>query len=982
MRVFSDEGGIFNAAPGSKRRLIAVQSLLTGASRTRPSTGSEEEHLDDLQTDIGFVERLMSSSVLERAFAMLMDDYQALMNRDGGAQPDTILPKDIDRRVVRRLIRTISRSGDVKLARMLGELIKHVKICDETDEYPFPQPMEGIHLLEYYLGLEDGAGLEALDSSPSTISSSSKMPLNVHTAFYILEEMIVSDPETMSNTLVDTASQEGHRYSSHLTSQGISATKAYHQGLIYTLRNIVINILLKKSRFNMLHDRLKLLADDVKETAAELSIQDTASFYTRPVRTSINLALVSKVAFPQAFAIAGRFPEVWSTDLGLEGSGTLLRALCDCAIREGKEQEFIPILQDVLGITRPPPDQLASAAVFVGGEAIVSIINHQARIHRGDIVSSFLKSLRIINEGGSIKDDAVDQLFPPPIRADLITAVAKAGLKVQSRALYERWAAPLDYTVDSNMVQGHIKKVVQTSISKQKPVGHQSNAASSEDFSASVKQSSKCLQQLVRLFAGRSADRTFKVTTSELSEDGSLDLDGSLTPNKQVQFAYHVLFNFLDSKTSINVLNRKQLVRLASAYKHLDQRAASFKCLGDIMHREENPTVEEALELLRLLSRISLEKTVQLLLERVDYWIKGDSQLEGFQNKENLSRLYSPLLGNCLFRQKSELAQKLLRSAKDNGLSDLVSMRAMNGLVKYAFEQQSVGFANSSRFSAGRNDSKVDDDEGGPDTNDRGGEILKLAKWFKTLMEKDNWRPDPAIISWLIQNAIAGGPNRGVESKFGTKRYKQYTHLNSRREAAILMLCLSAKHLGYVDYSMVAGVLRSIQQKAYIVSNKGYEASGRRASSMELQRLTHEIDTVVKVARWVQVLGKSSLDTDLGEEEIYTAAPSGQAATKPNQPDVSLFRFLIVSYLRVGDITGAANIMTWVREEAKLSFEDLEHGWKGETKGFRNYLKDIAYQTGKGAKAEKAPRDILGMLAGTIPVGRTKSWWNRSDDFV
>lgn len=945
------KGGIFSAPPGSRRRLHAVQALISGASRKQMSNVSGSGYHDEDEDGIGFVENLVSSSMLERAYSMLTNDFRSLSSiKQGEAESESPLPDDLDIRVARRLIRTIAVSGVAKLEPMLGELIKHIK-RHGAESVSFPQAVEGCYLLEYYLALDQDAVVDTFGRA-----SSPEMPQTMQAAYFILESMTAADPDMVSKALIDTASKEGQEYSDHLVSRQVPQLEATKRRMSYTLRMVIISVLLKKGRFNMLQERLQALVSDIRQTAEDFQVKIPRLFYAKAIRSSINVALGSRTAYPLAFDIAKRFPDVWPLNLESEGGEALLRAMSECALREGKEDDLLSIVQDVLTTTRQYRDRIAPEAFCLGPEALISIIKRQAKLSRSDLVLRLLKRLRIVSVEGVV-DDTIDQLFPTTFRADFIAAVAVAGLKPHSMTLYERWGAPLNYIVDSNMVQNHIKLVIQTAISTRKPAGYEVSAGSSEDFSASVKQSSACLLCLVRLFSLRPINRDFAPSRSEMAEDGTLNLDSALTPDKKIQFAYHVLFQYVNSQP-LNLLDRKHFVRLSTAYYLLGQRGAAFKCLENVVRREESPEVGETVEFLRLLSQINLAGTVNLLIERVAHWKGTDTVKDEFKDKINLSRLYSPLLGKCLQRRDQELAESLMKSARANGLEDHVSLRALKGLARYAFDRQT----NNTRSASGGEGFESDNDS------------LSLVKWVENLMEKDGWRPDPALLKWMVLRAL--GESLGGKKNTDAK-VTRYVTKREDRKAAMMLLSLSAKHLGFIDISSARDLLRSIQHKAYILRAKG--ATRRYVPLKLLNMLAGEIDQLAKIVRWVQVLGQREHLSDLDEEEEDTSplAPTGQAATVPNTLPPHLYRFFIAAYLRVNDISGAANIMLWAREEANLTFDELEHGWRGDIKGFKNYLKDLAYQMGKGSKAELAPRDILAMLSGSVHVSRTKSWWTR-----
>lgn len=955
------KGGAFIAAPGSKRRMVALQNLLIGASRKRSKVTYTQDTVSS-SDGIGSIESFLSSSFLERAFGMLFYDFNLLekQQQQDDIKSESPIPKDLDERVIRRLIRTITVSKNAKLEPILSAIIKHIK-RHATKGWPFPVPPEGCRLLEYYLNLGPEAVVDSLLHNPSSSTATEEMSPNMQAAHQIIQEMNAASPDIVSDALIYTANDDGQRYRDHLIRMAVPRKEAIDLSANLTIRIVIIKVMLKMDRYNSFKEQMGILVNDMIATANRYDYKDDLHIPAKHIRAAIHLALKSADGYLRAFDLSMRFLKIWLQVSKDQDYAVLLKALCDRAVEEGRADDASQILNKIL---RPMVPAMVPEADIIGAGTLTSICADLAARGKRHLLVSLLLRLGLMDDHGKIVDETIDSFFPLPIRANFLVAIAEAKLILHCRTLYERWASPLDYCIDAEIIQKHIRMLLAKPVSIVKPVVYATDRDASEETTVSVKQSSECLRRLVKLFAtSKEKARNFTPVHSEVLQDGTMHLESSIVPADDVQFAYHVLFEYANSQP-VSKRTREHHLSLASAYQILDQRGAAFKCLGDIVRREDRPTLKEAAELLRLLSNIDLEQTVLLVAERIPKWASGSQlELEWTKNKEILGQLYSPLLAQCLLRHRRDLAETLYESASDFGAEEDASMRAMKGFIKFGFETRLEGQTREEAASPKAPNQR------------RGSELIQLVKWIIRLMKEEAWRPDPLLLGWMIKNAVVIGQGQSPQSSenLGFGRYK-FTTNNDERRAANLLLSASAKYLGTLTLPTVYKVLKCIQHKTYVVRQ------GRKVCSATLQGLSDELDEIVKVTRWVRHLQSDNSDQYLLDTKDITnlsISPTGEAAQQPNKFPAHLYRYLVLAYLRVGDAMGAANIMCMARDETKLSFQQLEEGWKYNGRSFRDLVKDTVYIKGSQKASEFSPRETMNLLSGTVAVPKSKSWWER-----
>ena len=163
------------------------------------------------------------------------------------------------------------------------------------------------------------------------------------------------------------------------------------------------------------------------------------------------------------------------------------------------------------------------------------------------------------------------------------------------------------------------------------------------------------------------------------------------------------------------------------------------------------------------------------------------------------------------------------------------------------------------------------------------------------------------------------------------------------------------------------------------IQNRGYHQSPLRGQGERawLRALARELDEVTSIVRWVQHLDCNdvrSLQDSM--DNLQTSLPAGEMASEPNKLPASLYRNLIVAYLRCGDMLGAASIWNCARDEARLTMEDLEHDWKDDRKSFKEFVEAVAHGKGNWMKGN-TPELVLQWFSGATPVPRVKMWWQR-----
>jgi hypothetical protein len=408
--------------------------------------------------------------------------------------------------------------------------------------------------------------------------------------------------------------------------------------------------------------------------------------------------------------------------------------------------------------------------------------------------------------------------------------------------------------------------------------------------------------------------------------------------------------------------------------------------LVDILNREYLPTLEEAAILLRLLATVDLVQTANLMLSRVSYWVNVTGETEWSYGDERLAKLYVPLLGTCLRTGQVELASRLLASAKENGIHEEVGVKAIAGLIKLVFDTAPP--ENPQRRSL------VDTElsEGISITSDsKGSNTLFVARWVKNLVEKEKWRPDPALLSWLSQKAVREpgvvSMERRSHSKHNpsgftaTKRNPNFVPFSlndNNRRAALVFMSLSARYLGYVDMQVARVILATIQNKAFQYENRSSPPKGRLIDA----GLHNEVDEVARNLRWAPYIYYNDGFMLEDQAESVPVPPNGEASIEPNRLPAIVYCRLITTYLRVGDIHGAASVMAWARDEAQLTFAQIEAAWDNRKYSFKDFLTKSAFAQKRkhkrhGSEAGSDPVDVLQLLAGAVPVPRSKPWWER-----
>ncbi|UZJ57276.1 hypothetical protein CBS101457_006596 [Exobasidium rhododendri] len=970
------KGGIFAALPGSRRRMTAVQNLIIGASRRR-TTSVEDNLVPSEEIDeISSIEHIMSDSTLSRSLNLLLFDYRLLQQEQGyDINVTSPIPIDLDVGTARRLCRSIYRSKDSSLAPILGELIKHLSRSDMI-EGAFPMALEGCHLLNFYLRIDKDTPTGDVSVHPSTnvlpaSSSSLALPEALQAANHILDQMYKSDPETITDLVISEASKEGHAFKSYLRDQGVSEGEASLSSLRITLHHIVFLVMLKRRRFTWVEKQLTRILDDITSLTKQHDVEAPLWLLVKPVRLSIRQAVTAPHGRKKSFDLATQFLDLWTQAERIEGqtNGGILRMICERAVSDNDPRLVIRMLQIMTDRRSGEPDRLAPEATSAGAPILLKMFNFQANQKKGFMVAQMLATLGLVNLEGRIVDDRLDILFPGPLRAEFVAIVAKAGLKRQSRALYERWGCELTDGVSLDEVFQHIRQVRDQEISRRKPRFQETVAAISGDVEATVAQSHKCLTSLVKLFT-RDHDKPFLPSFERIEGDELIEevaKKDSVDIQEDIQFAYHVVFQFVKGRDR-SLMDRGDFIALSSAYFCLGQRMAAFKCLGDIVKREDRPTLAEASVLLRLLTTVDIVKTAELLLARISYWVDKGRDDEWAYGSEGLAQLYVPLLGTCLRQGRIDIASRLLTSTRSIGIHEDVGVKAIAGLLKYTF--LSVPSETLAKVEDGTLTENVNTRR-----DDRGSKTLFIAKWVKNLMEREKWRPEPSLLSWMCQKAVREPGLIGASTRHTLKSpaFVPFSLKDNNRKAAILLMSLSAKYLGYVDLQVARVILATIQNKAFQYAGPS-SPNGRLVDA----GLSNEIDEVANNLRWTPHVHYN--DGFMLEDQAISmpAYSNGRAAAEPNRLPPVLYCRLITTYLRVGDIHGAASVMAWAREEAGISFSQIEAAWDNRKYSFKDFLTNVAFNQ-RRSKYGTDPVNVLELLAGAEPIPKSKLWWQRGD---
>jgi hypothetical protein len=980
----SGKGGPFAALPGSQRRLTAVQSILVGASRKR-SKSTASELPEDYELDrVNNTDHFLSAAALTRAFRILLEDFK-LLSQGGSIQSGSLspIPANLDLSTARRLARTIYMSKEPSLAPILLELIKHLSGSGKL-EGQFPVAVEGCNLLDYFLGLDASTSTSLSDAA--TPGTSSDLPDTLKAANFIIDQMNKTDSDTVSNLVIDESSRQGKPYEDYLLEQGVNSRAASLISLQYTFRNIIILTLIKKRRFNILERQIEQTISELSSTAAQSKTKAPFWLLAKNLRLSIRLCLAYKHGRSKAYDLAIKHIDVWTQakDSEVEENGALLRTLCVQAVQEGEPRLAAKIVQLMIDKRDSKAEATAPEAKIIGASPLIRLFNNQANHGRGDIVAQLLDGLGLVDKGGKIYNADIDSFVPLPLRAEFIATTAKAGLKKQSKALFERWACPLDSEITAKQVHAHVKDVMNRGIPHNEPSLSIRQLALGEDPAAQIRHSERCMTFLVKVFTdghrkpfvpnlkqthlrrNSNNDNNLDESRSDAAVGVEVDVEEQVPLHEDIQFAYHVLFQFYEGRERRN-MERSEFVALATAYLSLDQRSCSFRCMGDIIKRQEEPKLGEAAFIMRLLSKINQDMAAALLIERVSYWTEK-KLIQGWTQGENrLSELYIPLLSTCLYKGKIGLVKRLLASAAENGLQEEVGIRAVAGLLML---------------------SQVDSDpalltkEMDPLNQPRPGHHQKfsIATYVKILMQKENWKPDPSLLTWLIIRSthdISLENFRTEGGKAKTNKHPGFSLQDSDRQAAILLLGLSARYLGFVNIRAADEVLQCIQNKAY---HNGRQFQKYRRSSSSLER---EVDEVAGILRWVPYINTSTKVStflqDHQDDAVTPKVPITEFSQEPTRLPVPMYNRLMTTYLRVGDVFGAASIMTWAREESKLTLEDFEEVWERRGTSFRRFIQDVSFATSRGKRYSENGTEYLKLFAGVTKLPRSKMWWQRPE---
>ncbi|KAE8249237.1 hypothetical protein A4X13_0g5288 [Tilletia indica] len=608
---------------------------------------------------------------------------------------------------------------------------------------------------------------------------------------------------------------------------------------------------------------------------------------------------------------------------------------------------------------------------------------HLVRLRRGDLAGSLLELLQLVpplparsRAQGSLAALSSNTALSwvghtesviPTDRPVLIQAAAQAKLRWHSAFLYHRWAED-QLRQDNAMIfermgglgggGGRIgdfapplrEAVPATSTSRigmPMAMAQQAVQRGLPVHSNAVTDSATCTWNMVKLFA-----------TSDVAPQSVTAVDTATTRDSltEAEFA-RLIFSTFMALNSGRPLKAKDTTTMAAAAFSLNDTATALSLLSSKLQTGSVPDIVDIGVVLAGFANNNVELAVKTFLDKlnnVQPTTAADATAEILERLEPAPELYSMLISKCVFRGRKDLVSQLLEDADRRGLMSTAVVRSLDVILRQNIDLRPQQF-------------------------------LHL---LEQLTYADDWTPDPRILAWFCRCAARGqslkeameraqahaeansdDPGHSDEDE-GSLRTRQRGNV-SDLTAAVGIFGLSARKLGYIHGPTALLLVKAL-------ANVDDPDSDQRTLSKLLDQVAQMVfhadridagaqQRMMEGTKWDKLKGHNAPSgTEQGDAVDNRNTSPGRrsssvvADTLRSLPP-SFFDDLVRAYVTLYDFKGASEIVLWT-ERAGIGRPTLSDTT-------RRVLQRRARSHEKGTKA------VLDALEGKGRVTMGRLFW-------
>ncbi|CAD6891148.1 unnamed protein product [Tilletia laevis] len=561
---------------------------------------------------------------------------------------------------------------------------------------------------------------------------------------------------------------------------------------------------------------------------------------------------------------------------------------------------------------------------------------HLVRVRRGDLVGSLLELLQFVpplpascRGQGSLAslshDTAVSWVGQTNAvistdRPVIIQAAAQAKLRWHSAFLYHRWAEG-QLTRDNAMSFERLGGLVGTSAPLlegflPRPGLAMATAQQVVQSGLSVKSnpvmdSATCTWNMVKLFA-----------TSDVAPQSAsnLHLDPTRSTVTEAEFA-RLIFSTFRALNSGRVLKPEDTTTMVAAAFALNDTSTALHLLASKLQTGNAPDIVDIGVVLAGFANNNVEVAVSTFLNKLNNVESAgpkDATAQILERLEPAPELYSMLISKCVFRGRRDLVSQLLADADARGLMSTAILRSLDVILRQNIDLRPQQF-------------------------------LHL---LEQLTYADDWTPDPRILAWFCRcaargqslkeamerveaHAAASGANaRNLGEGEDTLSVKQLGSLPDLT-AAVGILGLSAHKLGYVHGPTALLLAKLIPQAAdentpqqpltslldrvaqMVFHAERIDAGAQQRTKEGTKWQDHKATwRARRTAQEVEIPQVQDRNSSVGGRTKDLT--SGQLRNIPRE----FFDDLIRAYLTLYDFKGAAEVVLWMNR-AGLGYPTL-----------------------------------------------------------
>lgn len=896
---------------------------LSGANRIdvlqRFFNAARSRHLEHLEDDPALYHdhgSLISLSTLLNACQLFCRQIE---NREEGLTDDDCM-RGFESSTILWIARIVTETSDMALLPLV-KLTWAALIRDPQQE---EHAYHAIRIVKYVL-----EGQAQLLSISSESRSNARFDLeSKRFASAVLDQATERDKYGELSTDLENARLNEHEHMSILFAEMVPGECDKETiGLVLYLHYVLVNYSTRQEQWNIAVGTLLKLSDYSNSMAPPQS--NNAYAIALKLRHLIQVMLYSSNGTQRVAEVAHKSLRILTAR---ESQSSLIDItwfwkLKAEALAKGEAKLITDLLVDLVANSddhRIDIDALLSPEEFL---TIMQTLNEQRDVSRS---MNMLRLYNFITTQQTVSIERFNAFFLPEHQGRILMILARLNFSVACQVLYEAWgeAAPLVASKEAlhNEVDRMKKDIRNCLISQPQPFRF---------HNSSFLQSTPCMAVLVRLLVqNRSPVETGDTITKHSSQEPSVTYGE--------YFAMHIMRTYLRHKQNISHVDARDLPTLATALFTIKLTEEGFLCLQLFSsHKDFNPA--SVGDLVRSLAYVNAEAAYNVL---------KSSRHDPSMSHSFGTKPYTAVLGQLLSQGKIDKAQKLLTMVKDTKLEDMANVHIVRGLVSFLML---------------RDPSLIDPVDGGSRKAmcaSNAERMLATSRWIEKLIVKENWIPDATLLSWMTKEIAMEQPSASFE---GDKK-KAFAEKCTLRRTAFKVFELSALHLHQIDARAIRAMISCYNNSAVWLSRNRF-ASQRRA-------LNAEIDRFVGHVRWVEVIHNN---VEANQLPVHQDNPINLSKT-PNILSRQLFRLLILLYIRVGDVLGAAQVMDWARISSNITFTGLNDGWRsnqGKHDSWEESVKRLIHANRR--HADDVQLATRALLYGE-EVRRTKIWWSNQHD--